>query len=448
MAEQATRSQAKKGGVGEAALRRLRLRLTLVCAIGTTLVLLGMAVAGLQFSLRQLQRQHEEAFSSSLSSIFFYLQAQPVIDQAWLAKTEAEGGLHIDIQSNGVPLNYNAQNPQRQQLAAFARDIGVTMNGYVPGSLPRGQLEPNVILFNALVGEQDYRMAVCRVPYKNGVLDVTVAKSRAPEQETQRSLYLGYGVCVAAGAVLLSVFAFVFCGRAMRPVAESQRRQTRFVSAASHELRSPLAVIRMSAGTIAAMPAQAAACAEQIEEECGRMGRLIEDLLLLASADTGEMPVHLAPADGKTLALSAFERFEALAAQKGLALEADIPEAGGQSYGLLCDAGRIQQVLAVFLDNALAYTPAGGRVRLCLAARRGWVDFTVQDSGIGIPEEDRQRIFERFYRADAARSHKGHYGLGLNIAQEIARLHRGKIAVGSSPLGGAAFTLSLPAARG
>lgn len=428
---------------GARELWRLRGRLTAICAVGTSLVLAAMAFLGLRFSLAQLRAQYENAFDSALNSVFFYLQSQQYIDQTWLARTEASGELSIGVEKDGVPLLFTRQDQGRRQRVEWAEETARQEYGYDPAASLKNALSAETLQFTRRTEDGHFTAAVCKVPYQGSFLNVTVVKDRETEDATARSLVVFFVAAAALSAVALSGFAFVFAGRAIGPVAESQRRQVAFVSAASHELRSPLAVVRMGAETIRAMPDKAGECAELIERECTRMSRLIEDLLLLAGSDAGTLPAKAEAHSPKTLVLAAYERFGALAAEKGVALELDIPDGAPD---VLCDEGRCQQILAVFMDNALAYTPKGGTVRLGVAPEGREAGLWVADSGPGVPEGDRRRIFERFYRADAARHEKEHYGLGLSVAAELARLLRGSIRVDEGPLGGARFTLLLKTA--
>ena len=101
-------------------------------------------------------------------------------------------------------------------------------------------------------------------------------------------------------------------------------------------------------------------------------------------------------------------------------------------------------MLSILVDNAVSYAGEGGRVVLSAGWKRGWFSIRVADDGPGIPDAEKARVFDRFYRADKARSGREHYGLGLSIAREIAALHRGRLTAGDTPGGGATFTLSLP----
>lgn len=421
--------------------KRLRLQLTLVCAVGTGLVLAGMALAALGVSLHQLELQQAAAFRSSLNSVFFYLRGTALIDQTWLAQTEADGGLWLRVEAQGNQLQYTGQNPQREALTRLAQDHALLEYGFDIGRKPTSTLAPDMVQFDLELDGVRYRTAVAVVPYSDSWRGVTLLKSRLPEEQLRLGLRLGFMACVGMGILLLVGFAWIFTGAAIRPVERAQRKQTEFVSAASHELRSPLSVIEMSAGTIRNIPDQAAAMADKIEGECKRLSRLMGDLLLLAGSDSGRVAMETATASPKTVVLSTYERFELLAASQNIALSVQLPEA--HLADIPCDAQRIEQVLGIFLDNALSYTPAGGRIRLSVTGRKRSVSFHVADSGPGIPDGEKARVFDRFYRADPSRTKKEHYGLGLSVAREIASLHKGHIQVRDGELGGAEFVLTL-----
>ncbi|MFR9191093.1 MAG: sensor histidine kinase [Anaerotruncus massiliensis (ex Togo et al. 2019)] len=146
--------------------------------------------------------------------------------------------------------------------------------------------------------------------------------------------------------------------------------------------------------------------------------------------------------DLETLLLDAAEWFEPAAAEKQIRISVSLPEE--TLPRCRCDQQRIRQVLSILVDNAVSYAGEGGRVVLSAGWKRGWFSIRVADNGPGIPDAEKARVFDRFYRADKARSGREHYGLGLSIAREIAALHRGRLTAGDTPGGGATFTLSLP----
>ena len=181
---------------------------------------------------------------------------------------------------------------------------------------------------------------------------------------------------------------------------------------------------------------------ENIRAEGTRMSRLVDDMLALASADSRSWAVNRSPVELDTLALEVYEQFSSMARERGLRFSVSLPE---EEIPLCrCDGNRIAQALSVLLDNAFSYTPSGGRVELSLTLRPGGrVRFSVADTGPGVPEEEKERIFQRFYRADASRQNREHFGLGLCVAREIVELHKGRLWVEDAPGGGAVFCMEI-----
>jgi two-component system OmpR family sensor kinase len=223
-----------------------------------------------------------------------------------------------------------------------------------------------------------------------------------------------------------------------------------FVADASHELRTPLTTIRGFAelyrqGAVTG-PDDVARLVRRIEDESARMGLLVEDLLLLARLDR-ERPLTLGPVELPVLALDAVQAAEATAPERSINLEIrDEPERL-VAYG---DDGRLRQVIGNLMTNALVHTPPEAAITLRLYAlpdARAVVE--ISDDGPGLTEEQRARVFERFYRADEARTRhtereKTGTGLGLAIVAAIVAAHEGTVDVLSEPGRGAIFRVTLP----
>ena len=186
---------------------------------------------------------------------------------------------------------------------------------------------------------------------------------------------------------------------------------------------------------------EAAHFAETIETEGKRMGRLIEDMLALSGTDSSRFAIHQTPVELDTLLLSAYEKFEPLARKKNISISISLPDEMIPPCPL--DKERIEQVLSILLDNAISYTPEEGKISLSLQASNDKLLLQVKDNGIGIPDAEKEAVFDRFYRCDQSHKDKSHFGLGLCIAQEIIHMHKGKIFVTDTPGGGAAFSIVL-----
>ncbi len=219
----------------------------------------------------------------------------------------------------------------------------------------------------------------------------------------------------------------------------------RFVADASHELRTPISVIRGEADVALSRERPAAEYREALGvvlDESRRLSALVDDLLNLARADSGRVRLEAREFYLNELAAECCRSVRAFAAARGLTLECR-PAPDIQYRG---DERLLRRMLLNLLDNAIRYTPAGGTITVSLEAAEDDVNLRVADTGIGIASGHAARVFERFYRADEARSRAaGGFGLGLSIVQWIAEAHHGTAACASEPGRGSVFTVTLPA---
>src|SRR2546425_1068132 len=221
----------------------------------------------------------------------------------------------------------------------------------------------------------------------------------------------------------------------------------RFTADASHELKTPLTVVRAGverAITTHNLPQDTLATLEETLQEIKRMTELVDALLTLARADEGIAPLHREPVDLREIVEEVRETGELLAEESGVRVEVATPP---EPMVVSVDATRIRQLILNLLTNAVKYTPPGGTVRMRLGAADGRVTLSVADTGIGIAPGDLPHIFDRFWRADSARTRTGERpgaGLGLAISKWIAEAHGGRIDVVSRPGGGTTFTVTLP----
>jgi heavy metal sensor kinase len=221
---------------------------------------------------------------------------------------------------------------------------------------------------------------------------------------------------------------------------------SRFTADASHELRTPVAIIRLAAENAlrrSRSEAEYVAALQHIQRESESMTRLIGDLLFLARGDV-ETPLESEPVLLDVVVKNVCAALNPLASMKRITLAQNLPETAVVVSG---NSSALRRMLLVLIDNAIKYTPESGRVSVHLEQDHERALLRVEDTGIGIPEEAKSRVFERFYRVDPSRSKEsGGYGLGLAIARTIVQQHKASIDIRSNASGGSVFLVSLPCA--
>jgi PAS domain S-box-containing protein len=250
-----------------------------------------------------------------------------------------------------------------------------------------------------------------------------------------------------AGAVAGRIFAF----RDISDERVVEQMKTEFVSAVSHELRTPLTSIYGFAETLLRQDVQFGederrTFLQYIASESERLTTIVDTLLSVARLESGDVPVQLAPTDVASAVSEVVQAVEATLGGNDHRFVAEVPETG---LDAVADADRLRQVLTILLDNAVRYSPSGGRVRVAARLVDGAVEVRVEDEGVGIPAAEREHIFRKFYRGETGSRivGTGNTGLGLFIAEGLVTAMGGRIWVDSKEGAGATFAFELPVAR-
>ncbi len=235
----------------------------------------------------------------------------------------------------------------------------------------------------------------------------------------------------------------VALNRMMERLEDAFQHINRFSADVSHELRTPLTILR---GELEAAVQHERLTPELLDlvgsalEETERLRTIVDQLLIVSRLDAGDVQMEKVPLDLGQLATSTAEQMLLLAEEKSIAVHCDA-QAGVEVEG---DPSRLKQVVVNLLDNAIRYTGEGGSISVSAATQNGWATLTVADNGAGIPAEALPHVFERFYRADKARSrYSGGSGLGLSIVKAICTAHRGDVEIASTEGVGTTVTIRL-----
>ena len=245
--------------------------------------------------------------------------------------------------------------------------------------------------------------------------------------------------------IAVTAMSYLLIKKALKPTEVMLKSQKDFIASASHELKSPLAVIVANAEKLEQLQIDHTEFRKSVkilDKECMRMSKLVRDMLLLASSDAKSWTICKNTIDIDTLLISLYETYEPICISKKICLRLEISET---SYPKFCaDEERLFQILTIYMENAIHHSTGNKQIEIKTAVTAKHITFFVIDHGKGIPEDDKPYIFNRFYCADKSRTDKSNFGLGLSIADELAKMMNGKVGCKDTDGGGATFFVTLP----
>jgi len=476
-------------------LSSMRIRLTLWYTSVLALVLLIFAVTSYSYLARAARQRTDASLSDTLDSLIstFNTELNDEGQTIEVSAQEAALGLHFHDRQLII---YDAHN---QVLVSSSAPSGLASNAnwFLAAPVSENLLALTTTAANGrsfslfAYGQEQFRAVASIVPAKDQSLKFVVVNSLRDENQslvqTRRAFYIAVPLALliaAVGGYLLarkSLAPVVSMGEQAAhigaanlsrriPVPENNRElgrlaaifndllgrldksfaeQKRFMADASHELRTPVAVIVGESEVALSQPRATDEYRDSlsiVNDEGRRLTRLVEDLFTLARADSGEYPLVMTDFYLDESVNESVRSVRSLAAQKGLELLYHAPEIEIAYRG---DEAVITRMMMNLLQNAIKFTPANGRIEVGLKLNCANWEISVSDSGEGIPEHARQQVFERFFRVDKVRSRQNILngsgaGLGLSIAKWAAELHGGKIVLERTGPHGTTFVIYLP----
>ncbi|MEO4052757.1 HAMP domain-containing sensor histidine kinase [Solibacillus sp. CAU 1738] len=390
-------------------------------------------------SINQAITIEKNLFQNTISTLTYLTQNSKDITHSQLSEIENQMHIMIDLQeldsSNKGPLT-----PKTNRETLFK-----TLKNELSKISMIANFSGDLVDLNSIVkieGDKHDSYYGTRLTLPNTKEEIYILYYLDLSKIISMETVLYYVFIEVIGLVLLFLLSKILVKKALISVDINIQKQKEFIAAASHELKSPLAVIQANASAIKFDPSRTTFYINGIMNESERMSRLIQDMLFLASNDSHNWTIQKQPIDTETFLIETYEKNLSCCHEKEQVLTLDLPE--GELPSFHADKERIEQVLAILLDNAISYSPRKSEITIRSLLKKDTILFEVEDYGPGIPESAKENIFNRFYRADPSRSNKKHVGLGLSIALEIIKLHKGKITLKDTLNGGATFIVELP----
>lgn len=425
---------------------KLEKKFVILYTLSTGLILtLILAVAFLSYLASQNSRQNS-MFQDQLFTLMSRLQTDSIFSDSYLAQLEHKNHLAIYIEENGSPFFFPGSyqtRTERGKLFERAENLAAG-EGIFPNSHP---ISSNLLQSSLLEIRGDegdlYLGNILIIQTTNGYKKLILLQDISGSQmQSIKTLIFYLGIdCI--GILLLFLTGRWFVRRSLKPLEETYEKQQDFVAAASHELRSPLAVIQSTADAIADAPEEEGRLLDVIRKECRRGSSLVKNLLLLAAADQKQWAVKKMYFEMDEMLLSLLEVYEPLCVSRNGKLLLELPDESMPK--VYADPALCRQIFTILLDNAVAYGLGedGGRIVLQAKYLHPHVEVSVIDHGPGIPDGEKRLIFDRFYRQDQSRRQKEHFGLGLSVAAKLAEIQGVELDVRDTEGGGSTFLVKI-----
>lgn len=422
-------------------IKSLQIRLTIYLSVFLTILMVAVCAIYACITSANISNRNRLEYENNIIYFYSYLYQNDIISFSNISQL-TDKGFYVELSGEQYSQKYRTASIPDAETVMDRLDITQTAE-YWENYYDAVRQKVPVHSESAFRYEGiEYWVSYAVIQNRERSYTVTLLYSTLHEKLEIRRLCMTFSLVCLCATVVLFIISYYFVKKVLLPVKEAYNKQEEFIAVASHELRSPLTVIKAS---LSAMPNSGSEELEHYKSianaECSRMSDLINDMLLLANMKRGRQKNTFQDCDPCDIVINCYNRFEKLVLGKGLSFYVSFPEQPLAHYKL--DKDRITQLLVILLDNALSYTETGS-ITLSAYEEYGKLRLCVSDTGKGIPDSMKKRIFDKFFSADRSHSKNEHSGLGLSIAKEIAALHHAVIEVTDNEGGGSVFTILFP----
>lgn len=418
--------------------QKVHLRLTLLFTTVSIAILTIMSLFYLSSSQKNLHQNAMISFQSDIQTLAIHLNQNKTVSHQWLSQMEHNYHAAFYLYDNNIPFRFN-QDTKTESDLMLAQSIQTYYHENYSETLEKNKTVHHEFFYD----NAKYCAGVISIYGEKSSFQIVIVRSLTEIKTQLKKLYIQFSIIILIATILFFIFSWYYTKKLLHPIQEAKEKQAQFIAAASHEIRNPVNTIQSALTAMKqADTMQQKEFAEIAEKESKRLSALTNDLLTLASSESPAFQLHPATAELDTILLDCYEAFTISATKKEISLSVDLPEHSVSA--IHADGQRLKQAISILLDNAISYTPKSGKVHLSLTEQAKTFCISVIDNGVGIDDAYKKQIFQRFYRADASRTDKSHFGLGLCIAKEIINAHHGDILVSDTAGGGATFQLILP----
>lgn len=424
-------------------IKKLRTQLTILFTLLTCLVLFILLMVSWNLSIKQHKSDSMQIFLTRYNVIRDQITSGQILKDSWLTEQEQSCDCMIFIRDGEQLLHFSGayeSDTSRTILYSKIMDYLCGQDSFDSNEHKTFFLEGN---------QQDSYCVLAgqlKIPGAENMeistkISLWVAFDYSPVSESLQRITRSYAVIFLVAAICFSFLCHFLVTLATRPTEEAINRQNEFIAAASHELRSPITVMKANLCALSEypIPKEGSSLLLSTENEADRLKTLTDNLLLLAGSDLGITKTTSAEVALDSFLIRLYETFLPAVTSSGHKLKVCLPKE--EIPTVYCDEQQLTQLFSIFIQNAIVHSESTKPIELIAAISGRKIIISVIDHGKGIPDTEKKLIFHRFYQGDKSRTQKIHFGLGLSIADELAKANHLSIEVTDTPGGGCTFSV-------